>query len=291
MNLWKHHGKFERHSLLLVIGILVVVSIGGLVEIAPLFWLQSTIEKVDGAMLTVKAHNGQSMAVKLADNYTVMGIAKAGIADVASGKIPGAYLLIGRHGQVAFEQGFGVQGPGQTTPTVAWGGCEAWIDDAFLPNAVCTTVAPIAAAKPSITDTGLAPLPASATGLASPCASFSLGQLPMLWKATVAAGINILGGVLIVDSPVTVVDLAGDNTTSGDAALFVYAKDAGGGKIGDLVRRAADGGDLGVRCGAVGPLVVGVGRGDVAQCRLGHRETRSGPPAWCVRSRRSCGPD
>lgn len=46
---------------------------------------------------------------------------------------------------------------------------------------------------------------------------------------TVAAGINILGGVLIVDSPVTVVDVAGDNTTSGDAALFVYAKDAGGG--------------------------------------------------------------
>ncbi|MBI1407111.1 MAG: cytochrome-c oxidase, cbb3-type subunit II [Caulobacter sp.] len=48
MSLWKHHGKFERHSLLLVIGILVVVSIGGLVEIAPLFWLQSTIEKVEG---------------------------------------------------------------------------------------------------------------------------------------------------------------------------------------------------------------------------------------------------
>jgi cytochrome c oxidase cbb3-type subunit 2 len=48
MNLWKHHGKLERHSLLLVIGILVVVSIGGLVEIAPLFWLQSTVEKVDG---------------------------------------------------------------------------------------------------------------------------------------------------------------------------------------------------------------------------------------------------
>ena len=34
-----------------------------------------------------------------------------------SGKIPGAYLLIARHGQVAFSQGFGVQGPGQTTPT------------------------------------------------------------------------------------------------------------------------------------------------------------------------------
>jgi CubicO group peptidase (beta-lactamase class C family) len=37
-------------------------------------------------------------------------------ADVMSGKIPGAYLLIGRRGQVAFSQGFGVQGPGQTTP-------------------------------------------------------------------------------------------------------------------------------------------------------------------------------
>ena len=37
-------------------------------------------------------------------------------ADVASGKIAGAYLLIGRRGKVAFQEGFGVQGPGQTTP-------------------------------------------------------------------------------------------------------------------------------------------------------------------------------
>jgi CubicO group peptidase (beta-lactamase class C family) len=36
-------------------------------------------------------------------------------ADVASGKIAGAYLLIGRHGKVAFQEGFGTQGPGQTT--------------------------------------------------------------------------------------------------------------------------------------------------------------------------------
>ncbi|MEJ2227939.1 MAG: cytochrome-c oxidase, cbb3-type subunit II [Alphaproteobacteria bacterium] len=42
------HGVLERHSLLLTIGILLVVSIGGLVEIAPLFWLSSTIEKVEG---------------------------------------------------------------------------------------------------------------------------------------------------------------------------------------------------------------------------------------------------
>jgi len=43
-----NHGIFERHSLILTIGILIVVSIGGLVQIAPLFWVESTIEKVKG---------------------------------------------------------------------------------------------------------------------------------------------------------------------------------------------------------------------------------------------------
>ncbi|NEX92509.1 cytochrome-c oxidase, cbb3-type subunit II [Caulobacter sp. 17J65-9] len=46
--MWKKHGKLERHSMLLVLATLVVVSVGGLVEIAPLFWLESTVEKVDG---------------------------------------------------------------------------------------------------------------------------------------------------------------------------------------------------------------------------------------------------
>ena len=46
--MWKRHEKFERHSLILVLGIIIVVSIGGLVEISPLFYLESTIEKVDG---------------------------------------------------------------------------------------------------------------------------------------------------------------------------------------------------------------------------------------------------
>jgi len=48
MSIWKQHGKLERHSLLLLIAIIIVVSIGGLVEIAPLFWIESTIEKVQG---------------------------------------------------------------------------------------------------------------------------------------------------------------------------------------------------------------------------------------------------
>lgn len=42
------HGTLERHSLLLVIGILVMISVGGLVEITPLYFVNSTIEEVQG---------------------------------------------------------------------------------------------------------------------------------------------------------------------------------------------------------------------------------------------------
>src|SRR5246127_687253 len=42
------HETLERNSILLLIGILLVIAIGGIVEIAPLFYLKSTIEKVDG---------------------------------------------------------------------------------------------------------------------------------------------------------------------------------------------------------------------------------------------------
>lgn len=46
--MWTWHKWFERHTLLLVVGILVVVSIGGLVQITPLFFIESTIEEVEG---------------------------------------------------------------------------------------------------------------------------------------------------------------------------------------------------------------------------------------------------
>ncbi|MEE9329456.1 MAG: cytochrome-c oxidase, cbb3-type subunit II [Parvularculaceae bacterium] len=42
------HAFFEKHTGPLVAAILVVVSLGGLVEIAPLFYLESTIEEVEG---------------------------------------------------------------------------------------------------------------------------------------------------------------------------------------------------------------------------------------------------
>jgi cytochrome c oxidase cbb3-type subunit II len=42
------HEIFEKNSMLLLVGILALVSIGGIVQIAPLFWVESTIEKVKG---------------------------------------------------------------------------------------------------------------------------------------------------------------------------------------------------------------------------------------------------
>jgi cytochrome c oxidase cbb3-type subunit II len=48
MSLWKKHAIFETNSIMLVIGVLIVIAIGGIVEITPLFYLKSTIEKVAG---------------------------------------------------------------------------------------------------------------------------------------------------------------------------------------------------------------------------------------------------
>ncbi|WP_029010730.1 cytochrome-c oxidase, cbb3-type subunit II [Azospirillum halopraeferens] len=42
------HDTIERNTLLLVVLILITVSIGGLVQIVPLFTIESTVEKVDG---------------------------------------------------------------------------------------------------------------------------------------------------------------------------------------------------------------------------------------------------
>lgn len=42
------HEVFEKNSIILLIGILIMVSIGGIVQIAPLYWVDSTIERVKG---------------------------------------------------------------------------------------------------------------------------------------------------------------------------------------------------------------------------------------------------
>ncbi|WP_114283833.1 cytochrome-c oxidase, cbb3-type subunit II [Candidatus Halocynthiibacter alkanivorans] len=48
MSLLNKHGIIEKNATLMMVLTLVVVSIGGIVEIAPLFWLQNTIEDVEG---------------------------------------------------------------------------------------------------------------------------------------------------------------------------------------------------------------------------------------------------
>jgi hypothetical protein len=66
--------------------------------------IRGTVEKIAGTSLTIKTNNGQSMNVKLADNYVVVGIAKASLADVASGKFIGTTTVGERNGAlVALE--------------------------------------------------------------------------------------------------------------------------------------------------------------------------------------------
>jgi cytochrome c oxidase cbb3-type subunit II len=44
MAILDHHKKLETHATLLAVLSLIVVAIGGIVQIAPLFWIQNTIE-------------------------------------------------------------------------------------------------------------------------------------------------------------------------------------------------------------------------------------------------------
>lgn len=46
--LFRHHPTVERNATLLLILSFLVVTVGGIVEIAPLFYLENTIEKVEG---------------------------------------------------------------------------------------------------------------------------------------------------------------------------------------------------------------------------------------------------
>ncbi|MBU2981558.1 cytochrome-c oxidase, cbb3-type subunit II [Lentibacter algarum] len=48
MSILDKHGTLERNVTLLAVFAFLVVSIGGMVQIAPLFWLENTIEEVEG---------------------------------------------------------------------------------------------------------------------------------------------------------------------------------------------------------------------------------------------------
>ncbi|MXO65139.1 cytochrome-c oxidase, cbb3-type subunit II [Altericroceibacterium endophyticum] len=48
MSLTERHKKLERNVTLLAVAAFAAVTVGGIVEIAPLFWIDNTVEKVDG---------------------------------------------------------------------------------------------------------------------------------------------------------------------------------------------------------------------------------------------------
>ena len=66
--------------------------------------IRGTIEKVEGQNLTVKDRSGQSMNVKLADNFVVVGIFKGSVADIASGKFIGTTTVGERDGALVAQE-------------------------------------------------------------------------------------------------------------------------------------------------------------------------------------------
>ena len=66
--------------------------------------VRGTVEKLDGLVMTVKTGDGKTVNVKLADNYTVVGVSRAKIADIGAGKFIGTTTLGERNGSlVALE--------------------------------------------------------------------------------------------------------------------------------------------------------------------------------------------
>ncbi|MGZ6125222.1 MAG: hypothetical protein ACXWLR_09705 [Myxococcales bacterium] len=66
--------------------------------------IRGTIEKLDGQNLTIKARSGQSMSVKLADKFMVVGIFKGSVADITSGKFIGTTTLGERDGALVAQE-------------------------------------------------------------------------------------------------------------------------------------------------------------------------------------------
>jgi hypothetical protein len=66
--------------------------------------IRGTIEKLEGQGLTVKDRSGQTMSVKLADNFMVVGIFKGSVADIASGRFIGTTTVGERDGALVAEE-------------------------------------------------------------------------------------------------------------------------------------------------------------------------------------------
>lgn len=66
--------------------------------------IRGTVERIEAGTLLVKERNGQSIPIRLPDNYSVMGVARASLADIESGKFIGTTTVGERDGAlVALE--------------------------------------------------------------------------------------------------------------------------------------------------------------------------------------------
>ncbi|HMH17849.1 MAG TPA: hypothetical protein VK572_06840 [Burkholderiales bacterium] len=84
--------------------ILAAVSASAFAQAPQPVRVRGTVEKLENSVLTVKARNGNLMSIKLADNFAVIGLSKASLADVSTGKFIGTTTIGERNGAlVALE--------------------------------------------------------------------------------------------------------------------------------------------------------------------------------------------
>lgn len=60
--------------------------------------VRGVVEKLESNVMTVKAPDGKTVDVKLADNYAVVGLSRAKIADISAGKYIGTTTVGERNG-------------------------------------------------------------------------------------------------------------------------------------------------------------------------------------------------
>jgi hypothetical protein len=84
--------------------LITAVSTVALAQTPATVRIRGTVEKLDGQVLTIKGNDGQIQTVKLADGFVVMGIARASVDDIGSGKFIGTTTVGERNGAlVALE--------------------------------------------------------------------------------------------------------------------------------------------------------------------------------------------
>ena len=86
-----------------IVGALIAAASAAAIAQVPVR-IRGTVESLDGSMLTVKARNGETMKVKLDDKLMVVGITKASVADIASGKFIGTTTVGQRDGALVAEE-------------------------------------------------------------------------------------------------------------------------------------------------------------------------------------------